>query len=132
MNFMKLIVYTTEYINPGPLPFMMEYSISNHGVATVIRPLFGAYTLRSEPATSFAELIASLPGPYILHVENVHRWDTHGLGCLAEAYKLAASKEQRLVVAGVDRRLREKFETTQFSRFLTVHDSLDDALMEFS
>lgn len=93
--------------------------------ARVLR-LSGALTLDS--CFGFQDqLRADTSKLLILDLTDVRYVDSSGIGCLVNGYIAHHMAGGRLVLVGVNKRIRETLEETRVKQFLTVYDTIEDA-----
>jgi anti-sigma B factor antagonist len=96
--------------------------------ATVVR-LTGEVDLRTSPQlrARFLELIEERPRRIILDLTNVDYIDSSGVGTVVELKRRAMRNESKVVLVGLQRRVRSLFEITRLDKFFTITDSIDEA-----
>lgn len=68
----------------------------------------------------------------ILDMSEVKFVDSSGIGCLVNGYIAHHMAGGRLVLAGVNKRIRETLEETRVQQFFTMYDTLEQAEKELA
>lgn len=88
--------------------------------------LSGSVTLDS--CFDLQDLLRSDPSTFlILDMTAVRFVDSSGIGCLVNGYMAHHMAGGRLVLAGVNQRVRETLEETRVTQFLSVFDTVEEA-----
>jgi len=96
---------------------------------TAILHLSGEIDLHSSPALRdvFLSLLAEPPRRIILDLTQVRYIDSSGVGTIVELKRRASRSESRLVLVGLQVRVRSIFEIAKLDRFFTITQTLDEA-----
>ncbi len=101
--------------------------------AAIVLDVRGEVDMHSSPklrATLLDVVQKHKPPPTKLIVDLTHASyvDSSGVGTLVEAKRRADRAGLRLILCGLQARVRSVFEITQLSTFFTIVDALDEAL----
>ncbi len=93
---------------------------------TRVLKVTGALTLSSCYAFQ-DQLRADTSSCLILDMTDVKFVDSSGIGCLVNGYIAHHMAGGRMVLAGVNKRIRDTLEETRTQQFFTFYDSVDEA-----
>lgn len=109
-------------------PEALDISTEQLDTATVIR-IAGEVDLRTSPQlrSAVTERIADKPARVIVELGGVSYMDSSGVGTLVYLKREAERAGCRLVLAGLQPRVRAVFEIAQLDRFFTIAGSVEEA-----
>jgi anti-sigma B factor antagonist len=96
--------------------------------ATIVR-LTGEVDLRTSPQLRgvFLELVDERPSRIIIDLTGVDYVDSSGVGTVVELKRRAMRSESKVVLVGLQPRVRSLFEITRLDKFFTIVNSIDEA-----
>lgn len=102
-------------------------TIREQGAAVV--QLNGEIDLRTSPQmrSALLTLLDEKPGRIILDLSGVTYIDSSGVGTIVELKRRALHDENKVVLVGLQPRVRSLFEITRLDKFFTITDSIDEA-----
>jgi len=97
--------------------------------ATVVH-LAGEIDLNQSPRLKLAlsKLAESRPPKVIINLADVEYMDSSGVATLVDGFRRINSYRGRLVLAGMNQRVRSLFEITKLDQFFTIRPSVEEAL----
>jgi len=96
--------------------------------ATIVH-LVGEVDLRTSPQLrgTFLDLLDQKPVRIILDLTGVSYIDSSGVGTVVELKRRALRNESKVVLVGLQPRVRSLFEITRLDKFFTVVNTIDEA-----
>ena len=109
-------------------PHNLDISAEREPAATIVR-LSGEVDLRTSPGlrSLFLELLQEKPARIIVDLTGVNYVDSSGVGTIVELKRRALRHESKIVLVGLQSRVRSLFEITRLDKFFTITESLDEA-----
>jgi anti-sigma B factor antagonist len=110
-------------------PVELKIRTASAGAGGPTIQLTGEVDLRTSPALR-SRLLAVLetePARVVIDLSKVGHMDSSGVGTLVEAKRLLERQGGRLVLAGLQPRVRSVFEITQLDTFFLIVDTVDEA-----
>ncbi len=106
----------------------LDVRVEREPDATVVR-LAGEVDLRTSPQLRgrFLELFDERPSRIILDLTHVDYIDSSGVGTVVELKRRAMRSESKVVLVGLQPRVRSLFEITRLDKFFTITHSIDEA-----
>ncbi len=97
--------------------------------ATVVA-LTGEVDLKHSPRIhrTLVELSDERPERMILDLTGVGYMDSSGVGTLVDIYRRVQAYGGRLMLSGMQDKVRSVFEITQLDQFFVMHETVDEAL----
>jgi anti-sigma B factor antagonist len=91
--------------------------------------LNGEIDLRTSPQLrgTFLDLVDRKPARIILDLSGVSYVDSSGVGTIVELKRRAMRHESRIILVGLQERVRSVFEITRLDKFFEIADSIDEA-----
>ena len=92
--------------------------------------LSGDIDLRQSPTlhAALVEIVGERPRRMILDLSEVPYMDSSGVGTLVEVFRRVSAYKGKMVLFGLNPRVRSVFEITKLDKFFTIVDSRDQAL----
>ena len=109
-------------------PNSLIKEIRQMGDATVV-VLSGDVDLQQSPDlhARLVEVAVERPKRLMLNLTEVHYMDSSGVGTLVEVFRRVSAYQGKLVLFGLNSRVRSVFEITKLDRFFTICETEDQA-----
>jgi anti-sigma B factor antagonist len=106
----------------------LDVRVAREPDATVVR-LTGEVDLRTSPQLrgTFLELLDEQTPRIILDLTGVDYVDSSGVGTIVELKRRAMRNESKVVLVGLQARVRSLFEITRLDKFFLIAPSIDEA-----
>jgi anti-sigma B factor antagonist len=107
----------------------IEVKQEQHGGTMVLTPL-GEIDLSRAPAlrTHLSQAISDKPVRLVIDLKEVPYMDSSGVATFVEAMQLARRNESKLVLCGLQDRVRSIFEIARLDMVFTIVDDCDEAM----
>ncbi len=91
--------------------------------------LSGEIDLRTSPQlrATLLEIVDEKPARVVLDLSGVSYMDSSGIGTMVELKRRAAQRDSKVVLVGLQERVRSVFEITRLDKFFDIVDSIDEA-----
>lgn len=108
--------------------YNLEVNTQREPDATIVS-LSGEVDLRTSPKlrSTFLELLDEKPARIVVNLADVKYVDSSGVGTIVELNRRALKADSKVVLVGLQQRVRSLFEITQLDKFFTITDSIDEA-----
>jgi anti-sigma B factor antagonist len=96
----------------------------------VVVSLVGAVDLHHTPGVHKALVTAceERPRRLVINLTEVTYMDSSGIGTLVEVFRRVNGYQGKLVLCGLNERVRSVFEITKLDKFFSIHSTEDEAL----
>ena len=109
-----------------------EFAVELHDASAADAPIIrirGEIDLRSSPElrATLSELVPNQPERLILDLSGVSYMDSSGVGTIVELKRRIDRAGGRVILFGLQPRVRSVFEITRLDKFFTITDGLEQA-----
>ncbi len=111
----------------NPESLVKEVRKSEHATVVV---LIGDVDLHHSPGlhAQLVEIAGERPKRLILDLTEVPYMDSSGVGTLVEVFRRVTAYKGKMILFGLNRRVRSVFEITKLDRFFTICESEEQAV----
>jgi anti-sigma B factor antagonist len=113
----------------NPSADRLEITSSQVGGATIVR-IVGEVDMRTSPTlrTAILDVSRSKPSRIVIDLEMVQYMDSSGVGTMVSLKREIERLGGKLMLAGLQPRVRGVFEITQLDRFFVIRATVEEAL----